>query len=1121
MGPLFYLLVQFLDTCNRMVSSNHFMRINMKSARILLFLIFLIMFTSGSYAQIELNENSKEEIRNLAEKLEQKLRQQKSEALQHAQAKGYVVRALMRSGKLVELMKVMDGFPLYYATDNMIAAQTVSTDLVWSQGYTGSGMLVGEWDGGDVRTSHQELSGRVVDGDGITSMVPHSTQVAGVLIASGVNSNARGMAPAATLHAYDWNQDVAEMAAAAANDGLLLSNHSYGVITGWSYGDFFGMGEANWYWFGDVDVDVNESVYFGWYGGEAETIDDLAFTAPYYLMVYAAGNDRGEGPGAAVDHYAWSSTLGAWVWFESVSRPVNGAYDCLSGASVAKNILVVGAVDDIPGGYTQVSDVVMTSFSCWGPVDDGRIKPDLVGNGVELWTSHSNTDASYALGTGTSFAAPNVTGSLVLLQEYYHSSHNPDWMKSATLKALSIHTADEAGTNSGPDYQFGWGLLNTQSAYDHIQKDISQDHHIQEHSLNDGESISLSYYAPGNEDIRVTMVWTDPAATPVDPLQLDNPSPVLINDLDITLQNGATQYMPWVLDKDNPSNAATTGDNTVDNVEQVFISNPDAGVYTLQISHKGTLENGSQDFSLVLSGLYEADFGDAPDSPYPTLFSNNGACHQLDDQTYLGLHVDAELDASPDAHSLGDDRAGTSDDEDGIVFDSALVPGTTANITVTASVAGKLNAWIDFDLNGVWDGDEQIFTDEDLVSGANTKTFTVPADAVLDITFARFRFNLSGGLLTTGNASEGEVEDYQVSIQSGGEPDFDLDGIPNTVEGESDRDNDGVPNNLDYDPTGYFYDQSSGEIIAGGQITVDPSSPVTIAEDGSEGFYQFYTDGTPGTYTLQIILPPDYELSTTCLASMGSFDPTGLSNPAVLGAGENDDTGFIGDYDCADNIYYFSFDLAAGDPVIINNNIPLNYLIPIELSSFTAECVNGTVELQWITQSETENMGFYLFRAESQSGNYQRITSTLIPGQGNSQSVNRYEYTDQNVENGQTYYYQLADIDFHGRMTKHKAVNVTVEQPEAFSLRQNYPNPFNPETVIEYSLSGSGDCDLIIYNINGQVVRTLVSEYQQAGSYKVIWNGRDDSGSILPSGVYLYKLVFNQLVETRKMHFLK
>lgn len=152
--------------------------------------------------------------------------------------------------------------------------------------------------------------------------------------------------------------------------------------------------------------------------------------------------------------------------------------------------------------------------------------------------------------------------------------------------------------------------------------------------------------------------------------------------------------------------------------------------------------------------------------------------------------------------------------------------------------------------------------------------------------------------------------------------DKDGDGIDDCTEGTGDRDGDGIPNDEDYDPTGYFYDESTGQIIPGGQIAVTGPGGVTIVQDGSSGFYQFTTDGTPGTYTIQVTLPPGYAWSSTCLRQdPPPFDPTGGPNPTVLGNGENGATGFLTSNACTP--YYLTFDLGEEDPVIINNNFPL------------------------------------------------------------------------------------------------------------------------------------------------------------------------------------------------------
>ncbi|MBE0663292.1 MAG: T9SS type A sorting domain-containing protein [Bacteroidales bacterium] len=163
----------------------------------------------------------------------------------------------------------------------------------------------------------------------------------------------------------------------------------------------------------------------------------------------------------------------------------------------------------------------------------------------------------------------------------------------------------------------------------------------------------------------------------------------------------------------------------------------------------------------------ELDFGDAPDPPYPTLISSNGASHIIDGVTFLGYSIDPETNGQPNATATGDDNDGNNDD-DGVIFTSSLIPGQNATVQVIASVSGVLNAWIDFNQLNVWgDPGEFIFQNVNLTAGVNSLSFAVPPNAVTGNTFARFRFNSTGGLLfynQYGPAPDGEVEDYQVFI---------------------------------------------------------------------------------------------------------------------------------------------------------------------------------------------------------------------------------------------------------------------------------------------------------------------------------------------------------------------
>ena len=161
------------------------------------------------------------------------------------------------------------------------------------------------------------------------------------------------------------------------------------------------------------------------------------------------------------------------------------------------------------------------------------------------------------------------------------------------------------------------------------------------------------------------------------------------------------------------------------------------------------------------------DFGDAPDS-YPTLFADDGARHG-NAGDYLGREIDVtESDGLPTPDALGDDTTGR-DDEDGVVFTSAIAVGVTATLEVelnsTVASTSPLNAWLDFNGDGDWnDVGEQIFSDESIQTGINDLAFAVPAGAVAGSTYARFRVDAGGGLAPSGAAPDGEVEDYRVLI---------------------------------------------------------------------------------------------------------------------------------------------------------------------------------------------------------------------------------------------------------------------------------------------------------------------------------------------------------------------
>lgn len=172
----------------------------------------------------------------------------------------------------------------------------------------------------------------------------------------------------------------------------------------------------------------------------------------------------------------------------------------------------------------------------------------------------------------------------------------------------------------------------------------------------------------------------------------------------------------------------------------------------------------SNNISATATRVLGIDFGDAPGSAYPTLLASDGSRHLIVPGFHLGAGADAEPDGLPNAMAAGDDANGI-DDEDGVTFTSPLLVGRTATLAVVASTNGFLDAWIDFNTNGTWlEPEERVFAFQPLAPGTNLLTLVVPATAHLSSTFARFRFSSSGGLSYDGLASDGEVEDYQVTI---------------------------------------------------------------------------------------------------------------------------------------------------------------------------------------------------------------------------------------------------------------------------------------------------------------------------------------------------------------------
>ncbi|WP_284650913.1 S8 family serine peptidase [Flavobacterium terrisoli] len=497
-------------------------------------------------------------------------RAEKQKAVATALQRNWPIYVEGPNGSIKELMRLSpEGLPIYYATDNVNAAKTTRANHLNSGGslglnLDGQGMTARVWDGGNVRTNHNSFGGRVVAVDlSGTETVLHATHVTGTVVAGANIAAAKGMASQANARTFDWGEDDAE-AVSETMQGMLISNHSYGT-------PISGTGDPLPAW------------YIGSYTYSAYLWDDIAYDAPYYLAVMSAGNEGGNDDNA---------------------EPLASGYDKLVGNKGAKNNMVVANALDatVAADGTLTADVQINPSSSQGPTDDLRVKPDITGNGTNVTsTSNSGISATAAL-SGTSMASPNVAGSLLLLQQHYHNLTN-SYMRASTLKGLACHTADDAG-EVGPDPVYGWGLLNCKKAAQALTGN-GLSAWVSEENLADGQEFSITVNAIGTTPLIASITWTDvPGTINTGGLPANDQTPALVNDLDIRVVKNSTISFPWRLNPDDPTGAAIrTGDNNVDNVEQVKIDAPTAGQYTITVKHKGTLVNGGQKFSLVITGL--------------------------------------------------------------------------------------------------------------------------------------------------------------------------------------------------------------------------------------------------------------------------------------------------------------------------------------------------------------------------------------------------------------------------------------------------------------------------------------------------------------------------------------
>jgi hypothetical protein len=191
--------------------------------------------------------------------------------------------------------------------------------------------------------------------------------------------------------------------------------------------------------------------------------------------------------------------------------------------------------------------------------------------------------------------------------------------------------------------------------------------------------------------------------------------------------------------------------------------------------------------------------------------------------------------------------------------------------------------------------------------------------------------------------------------------------------------------------------------------------------------------------------------------------------------------------------------------------------LPVELNTFTAGLNNekSAVELNWRTESEIENAFWLVERRMNDQTDFEQMAK--IDGHGTTSEATDYQYLDASVTDGQTYIYRLTDVSYTGERTSHQEISIMVDLPKSFALLGNYPNPFNPETTIRFQIAEKGRVKLVIYNLLGQQVRTLIDTELKPGFQEIRWDGRDNTGLHTASGAYIYRLSQDGQVKAKKM----
>jgi len=443
-------------------------------------------------------------------------------------------------------------------------------------GLDGSGVTVGVWEaGGTVLAEHLDLTGRVIIEPGQTSRKSgHATHVAGTIGSSGTYiPAAEGMAPNSQITSWDSRSDHQEMLLSGNSinsdeepNPVFISNHSYGLCTGWNGCTRGWLPNHN----------------FGAYTIHASVLDRVIAESGV-ISTWSAGNSQNYGPSGNTDPDRPNNCT-AHQYDEFQHAPDVFA-DCINAENGAKNVITVAAMRNAGS---------VASFSSYGPMDDGRIKPDLAAQGNPLLSTVPGGQGQVCVGpnggapcasaySGTSMSSPLVAGVAALVMQDVLEQADDPFKRIATrmtpegMKALLIQTAQDVSgfdqANPGPDYATGWGIVDAEAAIGLLRKGGLVQGGLEDTGLA-GAWTQPMVVPPGQPEIHVTLAWTDPPGNPA-------AEKALVNDLDLRLISpDGTEFTPWVLagmaDPTRPA-VRNGGNDSINNVEQVSVLSPKPG----------------------------------------------------------------------------------------------------------------------------------------------------------------------------------------------------------------------------------------------------------------------------------------------------------------------------------------------------------------------------------------------------------------------------------------------------------------------------------------------------------------------------------------------------------------